>query len=390
MKYQILPFKKTVLLSVFSIFSTAYFSTAFASQNTKKFEAVVDSLVADICDKSIVLLGELPSHGEAIAFQIKAAVVKRLVETCDFNAVYFEAPVYEFFAFRQALTKKQAKPSQLDRAVGGFWSNTTLQPWRKWLFTQAEEHGLFIAGLDDQVSATSDFAKTKMSIWVGRLVEESQSKSCQQAVDRNLNWRYNDDNPYHQGVNEILKDCSNQAYQAIKKQVNPSIDKSQMVANLANYYARSFDRNTAAERDESMYKNFVWQQADLPANSKAVVWTATVHAARKQGELSFKPLGEWLNDSCSDCLSAIGFSAYSGESSMAGMPTKTIAPAATGTLEASAIKSENDIVYLNQVNLKELAVISSRLFGTFKNANWSEMFDGVVVVKQEKAPSVEK
>lgn len=381
--------KKTMLLCLFSVYLYTPVTASQVPQNSRAFESAVESVVAFSCDQSVVLLGELPSHGEAMAFQIKAAVVKSLVESCGFNAVFFEAPVYEFYAMRQALSKNEAKPSQLDRAVGGFWSNTTLKPWRKWLFTQAKEQGLFIAGLDDQVSATSDFAKTKMPIWVGQLVDPSQSKTCQQAVSRNLSWQYNDENPYHKGVNETLKDCSAQAYQTIKKQANSSIEKIQLLANLANYYARNFDRKAAVERDESMYRNFQWQQSQLPPQSKTVVWTATVHAARKQSVLSFKPLGAWLNESCADCLTAIGFSAFSGESSMAGMPKKSIEPANPGTLEAEAIQSGSDIVYLSPQDLKQSGSISSRLLGSFKDVNWGELFDGVIVVKHEKAPLVE-
>lgn len=46
-----------------------------------------------------MLLGELPSHGEARAFEAKAAIARRLIERCGFNALLFEAPNYDFLGF---------------------------------------------------------------------------------------------------------------------------------------------------------------------------------------------------------------------------------------------------------------------------------------------------
>ena len=44
-------------------------------------------LVDAVCDKRVVALGELPTHGEALGFQLKARIVRRLVEKCGFGAL---------------------------------------------------------------------------------------------------------------------------------------------------------------------------------------------------------------------------------------------------------------------------------------------------------------
>jgi erythromycin esterase-like protein len=63
--------------------------------------------VADaVCGKQVVILGELPSHGEARAFQAKAEIVQRLVEPCGFDALLFEAPMYDFVGFQEAVTPR--------------------------------------------------------------------------------------------------------------------------------------------------------------------------------------------------------------------------------------------------------------------------------------------
>src|SRR5689334_4530094 len=50
-------------------------------------ERAADRVAADVCDRRVVLLGELPEHGEARGFAVKARVVERLVTRCGFRAV---------------------------------------------------------------------------------------------------------------------------------------------------------------------------------------------------------------------------------------------------------------------------------------------------------------
>ena len=54
-------------------------------------EQAAARVAAAVCSKRIVLLGELPEHGEARGFGVKARVVQRLVASCGFRAVLFEA-----------------------------------------------------------------------------------------------------------------------------------------------------------------------------------------------------------------------------------------------------------------------------------------------------------
>src|SRR4051812_42518977 len=54
-------------------------------------EQAAARVVVAVCSKRLVVLGELPEHGEARGFGVKARVVERLVARCGFNAVLFEA-----------------------------------------------------------------------------------------------------------------------------------------------------------------------------------------------------------------------------------------------------------------------------------------------------------
>ena len=79
--------------------SVLVMSTAAEAQNLDSLTSIITQVSDSVCGKEVVLLGELPSHGEARAFQIKAGIVER----CGFDAVFFEAPVYDFLGFQHAL-----------------------------------------------------------------------------------------------------------------------------------------------------------------------------------------------------------------------------------------------------------------------------------------------
>jgi erythromycin esterase-like protein len=349
---------------------------------------LVDKIIQEICDKNLVVLGELPSHGEAIGFKIKAEIVRKLVEKCDFNGLFFEAGIYDFIGFQLATIGEQAQQNQLDNAIGGFWTSDELKTWRQWLFSQATSQRLLISGLDDQISRSSHYAKATLPKLVSNYVDEEYKKPCKQAIERYLFWRYDSNNPYNQSEQMLLVKCSQLAFDTIRNQSynEQNLKKLKMLKNLSNLYARTFKQNSAIDRDEIMYENFKWQSEKLPAKSKIIIWTATVHAARKQGELKYKPLGTWLAETLKNKIAVIGFSAYSGQSSMGGNQVKEIANAPDDSLEALVLQNNLEWSYLNASELNKIGIISSRLHGRFSSVNWSDYYDGVVVVKKEQAP----
>jgi erythromycin esterase-like protein len=83
------------LLIIFLIFEVGMLQAKSSPKLT-----LVDKITQEICDKKVVLLGELPNHGEAVGFKIKAEIVQKLVEQCDFNGLFFEAGIYDFIGFQ--------------------------------------------------------------------------------------------------------------------------------------------------------------------------------------------------------------------------------------------------------------------------------------------------
>jgi erythromycin esterase-like protein len=355
-------------------------------------QADLDSVVArvadTVCDNQIVMLGELPSHGEARAFEAKAKIVQRLIDRCDFDALLFEAPIYDFVGFQEGGEQYKAVASQLDRAIGRFWWTRELTDWRRWLFRQATERGLVLGGLDDQVSVTSDYARITLPGLVAASSPQESSSECEQAVARHLYWRYDAGAPFDEPEQVRLQRCVRDAADAfaVRAEGNRRTPEQAMLENLANHIDRQRGAPASLDRDEAMYRNALWHIERMPAAGKVIIWTATVHASREQGRLSQQPLGAWLAAQWGRGLASIGFTAFAGWSSMAGQPRKPLPEAPPVSLEARATGGSAPWVFLNASALRRIGHAPSRLLGSFTEADWSAYFDGVVVIREEVAP----
>ena len=348
-------------------------------------QTIVDGVVNAVCQKQIVLLGEPPSHGEALAFDAKSKIVDRLVAQCGFSAILFEAPIYDFLGFERAAAAHTATPEQLDNAIGRFWWTRELTPWRRSLFDAATRQQVVVGGLDDQISITSHYAQSALPRLVAAASSESTATECRQTVSRNVGWTYDAKNPFDEREQLRLQQCARNAADAAA--ANRSLDAADRV--MLESFARYADRQrpgVTSGRDESMYRNLAWYLERLPANSRVVVWTATVHAARQRGSLPEVPLGTRVVERWGDRVGAVGFTAYAGHTSMAWRPASPIADAPPDSLEATAT-SESAWALLDAEKLRAIGRVSSRLLGQFVSETWSDYFDAVVVIRQEVAPT---
>ena len=347
-------------------------------------QAIVDGVVSAVCRKQIVLLGELPSHGEAHTFEAKSKIVDGLIAKCGFTAILFEAGVYDFVGLERAAESRAATQAQLDNAIGRFWWTRELAPWRATLFEGASRQRLTIGGLDDQVSITAHYARAALPRLMTVASPTNTAAECAQAVSRNVGWTYDAKIPFDEPEQLRLQQCARAAADA---SANRPLDGADRV--MLESFARYADRQRlgiASGRDESMYRNLLWYLERLPANSRVVVWTATVHAARQRGSLSEMPLGARIVERWGDRVGAIGFTAYAGQTSRAGRPASPLLAAPPGSLEAMAT-TESAWALLDSDKLRAIGRVASRLFGKFVSETWSDYFDAVVVIGQEVAPT---
>jgi erythromycin esterase-like protein len=388
-------------------------------------EQAATRVAAAVCSKRVVLLGELPEHGEARGFGVKARIVERLVARCGFRAVLFEAGSYDFFGLERAIAATLRRPGgpaaeagrtdslelALARAIGGFWWTRELAGWRRWLVHEAVANRVAIGGLDDQPSATAVSARATLPGLVGAAAPPARAAECQEAVARYLSWGYTAAVPYDSTERARLADCARLAADraldtrsSTARTADRRTPDEVMLGDLASYFARerrAAGRGAAGapDRDLVMAQHLAWWSARLPRNAKVVVWTATTHAARAAGAqpvlpLGVPPLGARLADRWGDQLAVIGFTALGGQWSRAGQSTQPLGPLPAEALEARALAAgaASDAAgwaYLDRAALRSLGSVPSRLFGKVTTTDWSAAFDGVLVIRDEAAPTFE-
>jgi erythromycin esterase-like protein len=138
-----------------------------------------------------------------------------------------------------------------------------------------------------------------------------------------------------------------------------------------------------------MSRNALWHIARMPAGSKVIIWTSTVHAVRERGGLPQQPLGARLAARWDERLATIGFTAYAGWSSTAGQPSTPLPETPPGSLEARATEGGVPWAFLDAPTLDGIGHAPSRLLRSLTEADWSTYFDGVVVIREEVAPVFE-
>ena len=95
-----------------------------------------------------------------------------------------------------------------------------------------------------------------------------------------------------------------------------------------------------------------------------------------------------------DRLAVIGFTALQGQWSRAGQPSQPLAPLPPNALEARALAAgaagdAAGCAYLDRAALRSIGSVPSRLFGKTTTTDWSTAFDGVLVIRDEAAPTFE-
>jgi erythromycin esterase-like protein len=148
-----------------------------------------------------------------------------------------------------------------------------------------------------------------------------------------------------------------------------------------------------------MAQHVAWWLARLPRNAKVIVWTATTHATRAAGAqpvlpMGVPPLGARLAERWGDEMGVIGFSALDGQWSRAGHASQPLVPLPSDALEVRAFAGGKDAdtrgwAYLDHAALRSLGAVPSRLFGKPTTTDWSTAFDGVLVIREEVAPTFE-
>jgi len=255
----------------------------------------------------------------------------------------------------------------------------------------AREYGAAVAAeLHDQLGRGTWAQRDLPADLTEHLTDEAKSR-CLAILQRHTLWQYGSDSPYGPKDKALILGCLDR--------VDASEYDAAMVDSLKRLFARDFRADVPAgadtrlldgnDRDRSMYLNFQWLMARLPARSKVIVWAATTHVAKElsgvsgaEGMVSF---GSYVRREFGDRAFTLGFSAYSGSYAMTGQPVRQLSAAPENSLDGRT--SADGVDYVSLGELRKMGPIPARALGAgFKTARWDEVVDGMVVFREERAP----
>src|SRR4051812_18930228 len=250
--------------------------------------AETDRVLRDVCGKDIAMLGESPLHGFGNTLEFKVELARRLVDECQFNAFFIESGIYDFLNVQTRLKSGQeVTEGTVAAAIGGLWATQEVQPLIPFLLEKSKAGRLVLGGLDDQLGRGT-WAQRELPAHLAGQVSREEKSRCLAILQRHTLWQYGSDSPYGPKDKALILGCL--------ERVHGSEYDGAMIDSLKRLFARDFPAENPAgadtrvqdgsDRDRSMYLNFKWLMAWLPAHSKVIVWAATNHVAKDMSAVS--------------------------------------------------------------------------------------------------------
>lgn len=384
------PHAACLALALISLLTCAFSAASAMPAAVPEKAAALDQLVADVCNRQTVLLGEDGHHGSGATSAAKVELVSRLIAECGFNAVYFESSIYDFVDFQRQLDHGSATPEMLADAIGGLWSTTSeTDPLIASLFVQAKSGAVSLAGLDPTLgSATSVYTKVGLPQEITQYLAPARRKECAFEIARMTGWLYEDEQQIRDAP-ERLQNCAADIQRSLSghDSLDPKGIVAVMAANFRHHLSLSAD-DSYNSREQAMYDNFLWYHSHQPNHTKIIVWCATVHAAK---DLAFlvadrRTLGSLIHSLQKDKTATIGFSALGGSYGRNAKSMNALAMAPADSLESRAFEGQKgEQVYLDSKRLTSLGTISARALDYSKptQAQWADVVDGMLVLREE-------
>lgn len=355
----------------------------------------IDRAVQMLCSKQIVLLGEDNHHASAATIALKVQLVKRLVQQCGFRGVVFESQFYDMLNFEHSIAAGFATREQLADAIGAVWSRyAAFAPLETWLFTEASAGRVRVAGMDPQVGGITDrYSLEQLPAVLSSVLAGERRVECERIIKRQNQATHDDAYPFDAQALRRLKSC----VQVIRGRLaamghGAPTDLKAMADSYANYLECA-DGSGPGLRDRAMYRNLAWMRARWPEDTRIVIWTASVHAAKTfaDGSPEFRPLGSYVHEALGERAAAIDFTVLGGRyGNVGGHGALHVIPAAArGSLEARAFAEAGSgtLRFLDHAQLKAMGPISARALDYSKPSvlDWSQVLDGMIVLRKETA-----
>jgi erythromycin esterase-like protein len=379
-----------VLLTLSLLANAAPFSSAAASQ--------LHRLVGDLCHREVVFLGEDNNHGAGGTVEVKRYLIEKLIDQCNFSAVFFESGIYDFVDLEARVDQRTVTREQIADAIGGLWSITSQgEALATSLHARVQSKGLHLMGLDLQAgSATSRYQKSRFAKELTAKLPPQQRSNCETRISRHLVWSYDDKIPYDGRAQAALSACASDIRQSFSG-TKPNTIWPTIAHNFAQYLRLStlsaIDQKRL--RSDTMYENFRWHRARLPPNTKAIVWTAGVHAIKRRSSANaasiVRPLGMQVHEALGEKSAAVGFCALQGVYALINRAETRAINTKSDSLEAQSFKGyEASIRYLNSKQLHTLGAVEGNAlsYSAGSTERWSALFDAIIVLREEQAVKV--
>ncbi|MFT4255833.1 MAG: erythromycin esterase family protein [Pseudoxanthomonas sp.] len=389
------PDRLVLLVLIFLIAAPSWaMSATFESADATPSD--IDRAVNAICSKDMVLLGEDNHHAGATTIAVKIELIERLIQKCGFRGVVFESQFYDLLDFEHAVVTGSATKEQLSDAIGAVWSRyPEFKKFAGWLYEEARARRIYIAGMDTQVGGIGqNYSLQKLPTVLSSVLTGSRQMECEALIGRQNRWEYDDAYPYDAALRELHR-----CLRDIRRELDMGHAPPDLRA-MADSYARYLDFANGDEhglREKAMYENLIWTRARWPKGVRVIVWCASVHAVKTLDGVreGIRPFGSYVHEVFGSKASAIGFSALAGSYGNVGgggMPN-TLSTAQEESLEAQAYKgaSGDELRFLDFSQLRAMGVIPARAlnYGKPMVVDWSELLDGMIVLRQETAAMAE-
>jgi erythromycin esterase-like protein len=351
----------------------------------------------DLCPVQIAMLGESNTHGDGHTEAFKVALVKRLIDECHFDSVYFEANHAEFLNLNHRLRAKQPiNADDISNAIGGLWKfDKEFKPLVPFLLAKAQTGQIDLAGLDDQLGQMGqDYANVTMVTELMSLLPEPQRQPCTEALHRRIYSDYTDATPYTQADDIQITTCltASQTALAADNSIDPTTqeDRRELLASTQRWIGRGIAHDAAqfSGRDHSMFQTFEWLIHHQPQRHKVIVWAATIHIAKQADPTGHSNnFGSYIHQQYGAHAFSLGFAALTGTYREGRHDAHAIPTAPPDSLEAKALQGTNaDAVYISASKLLTMGTIPAAIIShTYQTVPLSSLVDGVVVFREERA-----
>ena len=369
--------------------------TISLAQSESGDNAALNATVHAVCGREVVMIGESATHGDGHTESFKVALVERLVNDCGFDSVFFEASHYEFINIsRQLRLSKAVTADQVSDAIGGLWKfDEEFKPLVPFLLNKAINGTISLGGLDDQLGQLGqDYSNVTLLNNLTMVLPKPESQECNDVLHRRV---YSEGYTEADGPKVLTCLAEIRRYYASdgsKDRVN--IDEwLEMIDAIGRWIKRDgfSTGDQIVARDRSMFQDFQWLRQQQPKRHKAILWMATVHAAKKGdpswGDRTGANFGSLMHQQYGARGFSLGFSALEGTYRQ-GRETHEQPVAPVDSLEARTFLNTNaEAFFIGPEQLSSFGTIPAAIFShSYKARPWIEYVDGVVIFRKEHAP----